>query len=132
MMNKSDLEAIEKIIIRLLELKIVTSNHDEKFFYDNLEMNILIDYIEEISSCLRLIGEPIKNKYPNVSWDAIDKERDYDEFLDVSSMNVGKACKLAYSIYDTLYDDLMMILSANIDDYNHELCEKRHNELKGD
>lgn len=128
-MDQMDLESIEKIIIRLIELKIVTANNNEQFFLENLEMNILINYIEEISDNLKRISDKLKKKYKNVPWEIIEKEKYVDDFFG-SSMKIGKVYPLAKSLYDSLYDGLMQIISENIDSFNHVMCEKKHNEIK--
>lgn len=121
-MNKKDLKAIETIIIKLIELNIMTRNKTAEYFYDRLEMNILIAFIEDIDYNLKKISISLKKKYDVIDWEVIEKERDHDEVVG-KCMNIGKAWKLASTLYDQLYDSLIDILNKELDEYTHLLCK---------
>ena len=81
-MNKRTLVAIERIITCINELSIITKNKSVEYFYDSFEMNILLDILQEIELNLDKISIKIKEKYKNIDWDIIKKEKHYDEVFE--------------------------------------------------
>lgn len=128
-MNIDDLKLIEEIIIKLIELDIMTSNHDESFFLNGLEMNILLEHIETINNNINRLSDSIRKRYNTIPWDIISKEKYIDDVMG-ESMKVSKIYPLASSLYSSLYDNMIRIVKENIDEINHEICIKRQKKVK--
>lgn len=123
-MNKKSLLAIERIIICINELDILTKNKDKEYFYDSFEMIILINLLNEIQSNITKINNKTKNKYKNIDWKIIEKEYD-DVFL-----NVEKAWNLSsFIVKEELLDKLNKLLEQEIPNYYKKLCNKKHKEF---
>lgn len=125
-MNKKDLKAIEIISLRLFELNIMTRNKTAEYFYDRLEMNILIEFIEDIENNIKKISKQLKDKYNSIDWNIIEKESYYDEVFG-KSMKLDKVWKLASTLYEQLYSSINNILENELEEYCYLLCKERKN-----
>ena len=124
--NKKSLLAIERIISCINELKILTKGKNAEYFYDSFEMNALIYLLNEIEINLKKISIKIKDKYKNVDWDIIKKEKHYDDVFG-ESLNLGKTWKLSSTILkDELLDNLILLLEEEIPIYYKKLCNERY------
>lgn len=130
-MNKKSLQAIEKIIISIYELKYLTQNKTPEYFYEHLEMNILCDLVSEIENNIRKISKKIKNKYDFIDWQLIEKEKHNDEILGKKLTN-GNVCELAFTtLNDKFLENMLEILETEIPHYYKQTCNKR-SENKGE
>ncbi len=115
-MNEQDLKEIENISIKLYELNIMTKNKTAEYFYDRLEMVLLIELMEDIEKSLKKVSKELKKKYSFIDWDVIEKERYYDEVIG-KSMKLGKVWKLASTLYEQLYSSINHILECELEGY---------------
>lgn len=121
-MNKESLIAIERIITCINELTILTKDKTAEYFYDSLEMNVLINLLDEIELNLEKIDSNIKNKYKDYNWNIIKKEKIEDEVFG-SSYNLESVWKLSSSILkNELLNNLNTLLEKEIPDYYYNLC----------
>lgn len=127
-MNKNDLKAIENILVRLIKLNIMTQNKTPEYFYERLEMNILIEFIEDIDDNLKKISKKLKEKYNSIDWKIIEKERYSDEVFG-KCMKLDKAWQLASTLYGQLYSSFVTILESELEEYYRLLCEDRQKEI---
>lgn len=110
-MNKKSLLAIERIIACINELKILTKDKEAEYFFDSLEMNVLIDLVSEIEVNLSKVNRNIKDKYKYINWDIIQKAKKYDEVFG-ESFNLGEVWELAsITLKNELFNDLEMVLT---------------------
>ena len=131
-MNKRTLVAIERIITCINELSIITKNKSVEYFYDSFEMNILLDILQEIELNLDKISIKIKEKYKNIDWDIIKKEKHYDEVFE-ESLNLGKAWILASAtLKDNLLNKLILLLEDELPSYYKELIKGRVRRFNAD
>lgn len=129
-MNKKSLIAIEKIISNINELKILTNKRDAEYFYNNLEMNILIELIYNIEDNINKINQKIKEKYSHINWTIIKDKMFYDPVFK-ESINVGIAWNLANNeIEKSLLEELNKLLENELPDYYHKLCQMRQNNIR--
>ena len=63
---------MEKIIVNIMELEMITKDKDANYFYDGYEMPILCSLIDNIEKNLNIITPIIKRKYCNINWDIIN------------------------------------------------------------
>ena len=125
-MNKKSLLAIERIISCINELTILTKAKKAEYFYDSFEMIALIDLLNEIELNINKINIKIKNKYNNIDWKIIEKEKKYDDVFG-ESLNLGKAWELSSTILrNSLLNDLIKLLEQEIPNYYKKLCNKKH------
>lgn len=131
-MNKRTLLAIERIITCINELSIITKNKSVEYFYDSFEINILFDILHEIELNLDKISIKIKEKYKNIDWDIIKKEKHYDEVFG-ESLNLGKAWILASTtLKDNLLNKLIALLEEETPNYYKELIKGRVRRFNAD
>lgn len=129
-MNKRTLLAIERIITCINELSIITKNKSAQYFYDSFEMNILLDILQEIELNLDKISIKIKEKYKNIDWDIIKKEKHYDEVFG-ESLNLGKAWILvSTTLKDNLLNKLIALLEDELPSYYKNLSDNRAKRFK--
>lgn len=128
-MDKKSLKNIERIMTICNELHILTMGKDAEYFYDRLEMNILIHLIEEVDTCIKKLSNALREKYKEVDWNIIDNTRYVDEVMG-KSMKVGKAWEVACSLYDLIYDKLNDILKYELENYYHGVCIKKQREIR--
>lgn len=125
-MNRKSLLAIERIIACINELEILTKDKEAEYFYDSLEMNILIDLISEIEVNLSRVNRNIKDKYKHINWNLIQNAKKYDEVFG-GSFNLGEVWKLAsITLKSELLDDLEMLLTQEIPKFYKSLCEQKN------
>lgn len=127
-MNKKDLKALENITLKLLELNIMTKNKTAEYFYDRLEMNILIEFIEDIDYNINKISKRLKKKYSFIDWNIIEKERYYDELVG-KSMKLSKVWELASTLYEQFYQSILGILESELPEYFYLICKSWQDEL---
>ena len=125
-MNKKSLLAIERTISCINELTILTKNKTAEYFYDSFEMNALLVLLNEIEFNLNKINSKIKDKYKNIDWSIIEKEKYYDDVFG-ESINVGKAWILVSStLKNELLNNLIILLEEEIPNYYKSLCNKNY------
>jgi len=125
-MNKKSLLAIERIISCINELIILTKDKKAEYFYNSFEMNALIDLLNQIELNINKINNKIKNKYNNIDWKIIEKEKKYDDVFG-ESLSIGKTWDLSSNILkNTLLNDLIKLLEEEIPNYYKKLCNKNH------
>lgn len=129
--DKKSLLAIERIMTICNELHILTTGKDAEYFYDRLEMNILIDLVLEVDSCVREVSDSLKKKYLEVDWNIVDKARYVDEVFGYS-MKVSKAWELASCLDTVFLNKLQDILEKELESYYHEICLRRQEELRNE
>lgn len=129
-MNKKSLQAIEKIIIYIYELKFLIKDKSAEYFYNSFEMPILCDIVSEIENNINKINTKIKNKYDNIDWQIISKQKHHDDILG-ESITIGKVWELASTtLNDKLLEDLLKILESEIPNYYKHVCNQRHTKTK--
>lgn len=129
-MNKKSLLAVERIITCINELSILTKNKSVEYFYDSFEMIILLDILHEIEFNLDKVSIRIKEKYKDIDWNIIKKEKDYIEGACVG-INLGKAWMLvSITLKDELLNKLTFLLEEELPNYYKELSEKRAKRFK--
>ncbi|MBR1414122.1 MAG: hypothetical protein IJ574_05600 [Bacilli bacterium] len=127
-MNKKSLLAIERVITCINELTILTKDKKAEYFFDSWTINALIDLIYEVEDNLDKVSIKIKEKYPDIKWDIINKSKEYDKiFGESTDMNLGKVWLLASeSLRKEILYDLEEVLNNELLDYYTELCNNEH------
>lgn len=125
-MDKRSLFAIERIISCINELGILTKNKTMEYFYDSFEMNALLELLNEIEVNINTVNKKIKDKYKNIDWEIIGKEKEYDELFE-ESLNLGKVWELSScSLKNELLNNLFILLEQELPIYYKTLCNKNH------
>lgn len=115
-MNKKSLNATEKIMAILIQLNILTNNRDENYFYDSLEMNVLLKLIDDLENNLDKVCNRIKSKYNRIDWCFVSKYR-YEDQVFGKSIKLGDAWFIASNAYSILYKDFLDILNKELETY---------------
>lgn len=132
-MNKKSIIAIENILSIITELKILTNNRDDNYFYDGYEMPILCDLVHDVELYIDKISNNIKNKYINIDWNIIKKLYEYDgenNGKKIYSLKLGKIWELAsHLLYDNFYNKLKTVLEKELPIYYNRYANMMHNKV---
>ena len=124
-MDKKSILAIEKIIIYITELKIMTKGRDYNYFYDGFEMPVICHLIDRIDKNINKINPKIKNKYNNIKWNIIDSKKEEDKGL--KTLKIGKVLDLAFNMSENnLLEKLNKILEEELPIYYLNYCQDQH------
>ena len=116
---------MEKIIVNIMELEMITKDKDANYFYDSFEMPILCSLIDNIDKNLNIITPIIKRKYCNINWDIINSKKEQDGEL--KTLKIGKVWELANGVLKKeLYNNVKNILELELPAYYKMYCYKQH------
>ena len=125
-MNKKTIRTIESILSSINELRILTRNRDDNYFYDGYEMPILCELVDDIDKKLSCISVDFKKKHSSVEWNIINNLKNYDDGF--PSLKIGDIWKLSSELLaNNLYDDLNKILELELPVFYKNYCIKNHN-----
>lgn len=122
-MNDKDLVSIERILSILNELNILTKGKDAEYFYEKEEMIVLIKLIEELDENIDKIDCSLKEKYDEVDWDMVKKDKYIDDVFG-TSMKLGDVWEIANKAHEVLYNSVFNILNSELESYYHKECLK--------
>lgn len=94
---------IKNIIKDINNLKELTNNHDDNYFYNNSEEMIkLLDIVEDINQNLKEVSFDYKNIHKDFDWNIIEKNK--DEF---GGLRLGFVMNLVRTILPNSEKDLL-------------------------
>ena len=124
-MDKKSILAIEKIIMYITELDIITKGRDNNYFYDSYEMPILCDLVHNIEINIKKINSKVKKKYNNVNWKIIDLYKETDDGYKI--LKLGKIWILSSgTLKRELYSKLRNILEVELPTYYTNFSNEQH------
>ena len=127
-MNRKSIKAIEKILISILELDIITKGRDDNYFYDGYEMPVICDLVHDIEISINNISKKIISKYDYINWKVIESRKENDNGFMV--LKLGKTWELADGIIKKeLYEKLLNILEIELPVYYTNYCNNKHKQF---